>query len=310
MVGFLLTAAALGSLWYSNSYSFGAKSSITTSETINTLYALVNDLANLASNFSTTTANAFNTTSTTTFAGGLYAKRIAAPYFNATSTTATSTFRNGLSITSGCLDINGVCITSVAVPVSILNGGLATSTAGVTNSILYYNGTHYTSDYEFAYNGTNLSIGTSTFGALLNIGGYGNFYNGATSTIYGPTQFRGSQLALNFASSTSAATVQTINWNNGASQRFILSDNTTLVLNSTSSNPLDGGRYIIKVCQDSTGGRTVNLAPANLLNYSMGTPTPPTTGLKGFMYGMVYDGRVSRYDVVAATSTPYPSCLP
>lgn len=50
----------------------------------------------------------FTNSGTTTFAGGLYGTRVAAPYFNATSTTATSTFRGGVKINNGGLSVDNL----------------------------------------------------------------------------------------------------------------------------------------------------------------------------------------------------------
>ena len=102
----------VGVLWFAGT-RFGVVSSISTSDTLNTTRLAVNDLITLVTNFSTTTANAYTTTSTTTYAGGLYATRIAAPYFNATSTTATSTFKNGIDLTGGCLSFVGTCLQAI-----------------------------------------------------------------------------------------------------------------------------------------------------------------------------------------------------
>jgi hypothetical protein len=46
---------------------------------------------------------------------------------------------------------------------------------------------------------------------------------------------------------------KTLDWNDGNEQRITLTDNVTLTL----SNPGDGGRYVLILNQDGTGGRTV-----------------------------------------------------
>ncbi len=152
------------------------------------------------------------------------------------------------------------------------------------------------------FNTGDLMIATTTLNTIMGVG-----LNIATSTMIT------GNVGYTYASSTNPANTNvTIDWNTGNTQRVIASTTMTLELNATSSHPLDGMRGILKVCQDSTGGRTVtfNTFSSGKLNFSMGTPTPTTAASTGYMYGMIYDARVQRYDVVAATSTPAGSCRP
>jgi len=148
-----------------------------------------------------------------------------------------------------------------------------------------------------------------------NIGRIG-FASTTPSALWGvsiatTTQFMQAQLALGYASSTTSTSVEVVNWDKGNNQRYILNTNTTLVLNSTSSLPRDGARYVLKICQDPTGSRTLAWAnnPTRIV-WSMGTPTMPTTASNGLMVGLIYDARTSRYDAIAATSTGSASCVP
>lgn len=73
---------------------------------------------------------------------------------------------------------------SIATPISIANGGTATSTGGYTNGVEFYNGSTLTNNNLLQFNGTNLSLGaTTTFGTLLNLNGVANFST-ATSSFY------------------------------------------------------------------------------------------------------------------------------
>lgn len=141
-------------------------------------------------------------------------------------TTGTTTFYgNGINIPSNqCYAVNGVCITSgagsgtvtsidasggttglsfsggpitssgtltLAGTLGLANGGTATTTGGVTNGIEFYNGTNLTNNGGFNYNGTNVSIATTTFNESLTVAGniviqngsFLKFYNNANSRI-------------------------------------------------------------------------------------------------------------------------------
>jgi len=89
-----------------------------------------------------------------------------ASYFVSTST-ATSTFAGGINLTSGCIALNGSCFagSSLTLPVSIANGGTATSSQ-VANGVNFYNGTEVGSAANFSYNGTLLTVGTTSAPSL------------------------------------------------------------------------------------------------------------------------------------------------
>ena len=85
--------------------------------------------------------------------------------------TATSTvWLTNLATPAGtflAVDNNGKIIatsspSSISTPVSIAQGGTATSTGGNTNGIFYYDGTKHTNSSLLTFDGSNLMIGTST----------------------------------------------------------------------------------------------------------------------------------------------------
>jgi len=115
----------------------------------------------------------------------------------------------------------------------------------------------------------------------------------ATSTVFSGTQFAGS-----YASST-AATAYTIDWDTGNTQRIMLTGNSFIDINATSSKPRDGGKYILKVC--NTGPFTGTFINIGQLNWTSGTTSISTTA-STTMIGMIYDGRVGRYDIIASTT--------
>lgn len=208
LAGWIITVL-VGAIFFTQAERFGVVSSISTSDTLNTTRLAINDLIKLATNFSTTTTNAFNTTGTTTFAGGLYAVRIAAPYFNATSTTATSTFRGG--VFSSCFSTDGTnCIANITLPVAIASGGTATTTGGNTNGVSFYDGTRITNDSDFLFSGTKLTIHAASstyFSALTSMWI-------PTSTNY--TFVSSGQLAINV---TQAST--SLRWHDGTAERVV-----------------------------------------------------------------------------------------
>lgn len=127
----------------------------------------------------------------------------------------------------------------------------------------------------------------------------------ATTTVFGNTQFGG------FIASTTAAASYTVNWESGNTQRFILNQNSTFIINATSSNPRDGFKYLLKLCQDGTGSRTATFATPGQLVWSAGTTTVTSTANRATYIGMVYDARAQRYDVIASsTNLDARSCTP
>lgn len=66
------------------------------------------------------------------------------------------------------------------------------------------------------------------------------------------------------------------------------------------SNMVDGKRYVLKLLQDGTGGRTVTVSAANV-RYSEDMPSLwySTTASKASLFGFRYDGTDSKADLVA-----------
>lgn len=132
-----------------------------------------------------------STAATSTFAGGVYASLIAAPYIIATSTatstfagglnvlainetgTATSTYNNGINVSSGCFSIAGVCVTggSASTPqFDIFTHPLTTTSA--TTSLMLLSGNASTTMLSVFTTGFFGGTSTSTING-----------NGATSTL-------------------------------------------------------------------------------------------------------------------------------
>lgn len=125
----------------------------------------------------------------------------------------------------------------------------------------------------------------------------------STSTFTATTTFDGN-IGQPFASST-GATSHTVDWANGTTQRYILTAATDFIINSTSSNPTDGGRYMLKICQDGTGSRAVTFATPGALRWGGITPattTIDTTADECTFIGMVYDSTYSIYNVVGSST--------
>jgi len=119
------------------------------------------------------------------------------------------------------------------------------------------------------------------------------------------------QFAMAYASSTNPAQIQTIDWNSGGMQRIIASSSLSLVINATSSHPYDGGHYILKICQDGTGSRSITFITPGQLAWANGTTTISSAANSGTLLGMIYDARIARYDVVASsTISDVRTCVP
>jgi hypothetical protein len=89
----------------------------------------------------------------------------------------------------------------------------------------------------------------------------------------------------------------TINWNNGNVQSVVLTGNTTFNF----TNGQDGGKYILIIKQDSTGGRTVTW-PSSVRFPGGVTPTLSTGANKSDYIGFIYNGVDGKYDAVAFVS--------
>lgn len=169
--------------------------------------------------------------------------------------------------------------------------------------------------------GPLFAVGSSSFTAfVIDSTGHVGFGTTSPSVLWGnsfatTTVFLNTQLANSFASTTNVA-VQLVNWQSGTIQRVILGTNTNLVINATSSNPLDGAKYILKICQDTAGSRTATfVTPGQLIWEGANgatTTVSPTAGSATYI-GMTYDARTQRYDILASTTsklTDTRSCQP
>jgi hypothetical protein len=163
-----------------------------------------------------------------------------------------------------------------------------TGTGWFTNGILATASSTILGDFKIL-NG-NLMIGTST--PWLN----------SRTNIVGTTTVQGQLVSL--AASTTAAATQTINWSSGNTQKIMLTTNTSIVMNATSSNPIDGGKYTLRVCQDPTGSRTLTWANPTPLRWWNGTTTISSAANKCTYIGMIYtsENGNSIYSVVASST--------
>lgn len=199
---------------------------------------------------------------------------------------------------------------------AVANGGTGLSTFGGTNTILYTTGTDIlASEAGFTYDQTpnRLTVDFASTTALsassLIISGGRMMFGTTTSnllagiTIGTSTVLKFAQFSNDYASSSAQAASYTVNWDTGNTQRYILNQNTNFVINSTSSNPRDGGKYVLKICQDTTGSRTATfVTPGQLVWSSQGTTTVGSAAGQATLIGMIYDGRTQRYDITASST--------
>lgn len=87
-----------------------------------------------------------------------------------------------------------------------------------------------------------------------------------------------------------SGTSKTIDWNDGNEQLLTLTGNVTLTL----SNPGDGGRYVLLLDQDGTGGRTVTW-PAAVLWPGNVAPTITATASHGDLVTLIYRSTLGKY---------------
>lgn len=175
---------------------------------------------------------------------------------------------------------------------------------------------------------TQLSAGLATFGqtASSTFGADGSLQTPiGTATVHiatttndlsrgigltiGTTTWQGAGQSGQYIASTSPATTNyTIDWNKGNVQRLILTGNSTADVNATSSHPIDGGFYGLKVCQDPTGSRTFTFPdPIPLrwptLGATPGATTTISSAANSCTYiGMQYDALNSIYSVLGSTT--------
>ncbi len=120
--------------------------------------------------------------------------------------------------------------------------------------------------------------------------------------------------ATSFASSTANLPTVLVQWGVASStgmagnrQFFLLQQNTTFILNSTSSQPgLVPAYFEMILCQDNTGGRTVTWGNPGSIGWAFpdgsATPTLKTTANTGVKILFDYQPRTGRYFGIATTS--------
>lgn len=181
---------------------------------------------------------------------------------------------------------------------------LATSTAVATSSVASFsidpNGIAYlpmglvsnaSSTFVQAHWQSYGGVSTSTVNAFMGVG-----FNVATSTTFY------NNVGFHYASSTEPTQLVQVDWNQGTGYRIIASTTLNLVINATSSHPLDMGKYILKICMDGTGSRTVNFITPGQLRWGNGTTTISSAANTCSMIGMVYDATYQLYNVVASST--------
>jgi hypothetical protein len=244
---------------------------------------------------------------------------------------------------TGCFAINGTCLPTSAgsgawpftpstnfatavqattTPLWAQNGLQASSTNQFVNSNIWGNlRLMATSSALLATDANGNVIGTSTVPTSFLTGSLGTIngtlftagssitLNAATSTLLtdsntwsGQNLFQGN-FSAGVASSTSQASSVTIDWNQSNTFQFLLTQNTTINFNATSSHPLNGGHYVIDLCQDGVGSRTVNFVNVGQLVWANGTTSVQATANTDTEIGMVYKGNLGRY-IIVASSTP------
>jgi hypothetical protein len=90
-------------------------------------------------------------------------------------------------------------------------------------------------------------------------------------------------------------TALTIDWTLGNEHKVVLTGNVTF----TFSNPVDGGRYVLKLKQDATGGRTVTW-PGSVVWPGGVAPTITSGANKVDLVTMMYDAADGKYYAAAS----------
>lgn len=120
----------------------------------------------------------------------------------------------------------------------------------------------------------------------------------------GTTTWQGnSQSGQYIASTTTSGPNYIVDWSKGNIDRILLSQNSTIDINATSSHPIDGGFYGIKACENAAGGSTLTFVNVGAVRWgSQGTTTIPTTANTCSYIGMQFDGLTSIYSVLGSTT--------
>jgi len=133
-----------------------------------------------------------------------------------------------------------------------------------------------------AQGGTGVTSSTGSGSVVLNT-------SPTIPSITGPTVFTG-QYNSTLNDQGNSSTAITINWNQSNVQYVTMTDNATF----TFSNPVSGGRYVLVLMQDATGGRTATW-PGSVLWPGGTVPTLTATAAKVDIITFVFDGINSRY---------------
>jgi hypothetical protein len=158
-------------------------------------------------------------------------------------------------------------------------------------------------DKTNANNGAML-VGSTTVSTTLKIATSTPYLNSALS-VTGTTTVVG-QINSVLASTTAGATSPyTVDWSAGNTQKYTLSGSNNFIINATSSNPVDGGKYVLKIC-NATGSATFTFATP-LFSWYNGTTTANGTVNMANWIGMIWDAREQKYNVIASTTVP---CIP
>lgn len=216
------------------------------------------------------------------------------------TTTATSTFQGGISAgvsAGGLRSANGITITggnilSTSAATSTFAGGVHVTTAGGLSSTI----------------GITLTGGSflNTSTALSRFAGAVSFASSTPSAKFGlvlatSTVISGNAGSLT-ASSTGAATYN-VNWDSGTVQRFVLTQNSTFIFNSTSSVPIDGGKYLLKICNGTTAYTATfpNGVSQRWIGITPATTTLSTSANTCTFLGLIYDDLYGIYQIASTT---------
>ena len=192
--------------------------------------------------------------------------------------------------------------------VSIALGG-TNSTTYPLNSLLFYNGTSILATstqplFIGSLNATSSAL-TSTFSGPVYITASsthsGFLYRSGNATTSGNVEVFNGQFVNRMASS-SGDTVHIVEWASSTMRRILLGANSTIILNATSSQPIDGGLYKLLICQDNAGARTVTWGYSDRLRWWRGTTTVDSTANECTLVGFLYDGLTRLYYGVASST--------